>query len=160
MLEELVVLLRLLILMEMVGKKYLFQIMTKEKFLFTNFKNKISFKSGKQFYLTIFDQSRIFVFILKRGQKRKMNQEKIPKTSFFQSIVHFGTDFVKETPLISLNIKEFNQLDEKDESVVPSSNLAQDREYSKEVYKVLNSKDSKLAKTVKDLIESTDVSFL
>jgi hypothetical protein len=89
-----------------------------------------------------------------------MSQENIPKTSFFHSIVHFGTDFVKETPLISLNIKEFNQLDEKDETVVPSSNLAQDREYSKEVYKVLNSKDSKLAKTVKDLIESTDVSYL
>ena len=89
-----------------------------------------------------------------------MNEENIPKTSFFHGLIHFGTDFVNNTPLISLNSKEFYQLNDKDETVVPSSNLVQDKEISSEVYKVLKAKDSKLAKTVVDLINSTDVSYL
>eukprot|EP01080_Neovahlkampfia_damariscottae_P010260 gene10260-2679_t len=89
-----------------------------------------------------------------------MSEDNIPKSTFFPSLIHFGTDFVKNTPLISLNLKEFHQLNEKDETVVQTANLVQDKEFSTEVYKVLKSKDSKLAQTVMDLIESTDVSYL
>jgi|SRR5690606_17912437 hypothetical protein len=93
----------------------------------------------------------------------RIQNDQIPNPYCIPSLLQFGSDIVSELPLPTLNHTQFEMLDalqNRSSSSKKPVNLVQDPQHSRDVQKVLNSKDPQLAKTVTDVMMSADVSYL
>lgn len=70
------------------------------------------------------------------------------------SLLHFVGDFVNEIPLIGINTKEFLNKQKL------SYNLAQNPLISKDLEDVIDKGDERLAETISNLLNVTNVSYL